>query len=192
MSNFFWITGYPRSRTAWLANLFTWGNSICLHDELAEHESVESFANRMHELSETYQSVGVSDSALTLFREPLMKHFPDSKWLLILRQRIDALNAFVKAEFAEHREATCYFRALEKAIPGIQLNGPAMMEIYSALNDIDTVKDIWHYILPNEPFPIERVQMLGAMRITQIKEKRNVNVGRIMKLAATIPEGVLV
>lgn len=189
--SFFFCTGYPRSRSAWLANLFTWGKSICLHDELAEHESIESFANRLRELHEMHHSVGVSDSALLLFYAPIMEQFPDSQWLIVERPYNTALASFVDSGYATLSGAKGYFDMVKNSIAKIPKDGDLMFVPYLDLDDLDVLASMWDFVLPYEMFPRNRAEALNAMRITQIKSKRNIDVDRVMKLVATLEEGVL-
>jgi len=202
-SSTFFVCGFPRSRTAWLANLFTLGNSICLHDELANHETIDGFANHLCSLRTRYDRVGVSDSALILFREPIEKHFPGAKWLVILRDRKDAEAAFLKAFTAEpisgfgapnSESVRKYFDAIESAMERAFYDrfykDPNFLAVSFEDLEVEQIRnEACAFIEPD--ISAERIEMLESLRITQIPPKRNVNASRIMKLASTLQEGVL-
>ncbi len=63
------VLGGPRSATTWLANLLTTDETICLHDPLLEHTSVQlellKFPGK--------RLVGISDTAALLFGDWLAK-----------------------------------------------------------------------------------------------------------------------
>lgn len=63
MSNFF-ITGLPRSRTAWLANFFSTGDVFCWHEAMADIKSKAQYWERLS--TERYTHVGNADCTLYL------------------------------------------------------------------------------------------------------------------------------
>lgn len=58
----FFITGLPRSRTAWLANFFSTGDVFCWHEAMAGVGSQDEYWKRMRSPQATY--VGNSDCGL--------------------------------------------------------------------------------------------------------------------------------
>ena len=46
MKNIFFITGLPRSRTAWLANWFTYGHTFCFHEACRKVGKIEELKDR--------------------------------------------------------------------------------------------------------------------------------------------------
>jgi hypothetical protein len=77
------ITGLPRSRTAWLANYLTWGESFCYHDALHHFGYIENF----YEMLETTPAtvVGHADPANILAWRELHSRFPDATWIVVRR-----------------------------------------------------------------------------------------------------------
>lgn len=59
----FFVTGLPRSRTAWLAKFFTTGDIYCMHEGLNLYPDMTSLGNAMSGDKRLY---GNSDSALCL------------------------------------------------------------------------------------------------------------------------------
>ena len=64
MSKFF-ITGLPRSRTAWLASFFTGNNSFCYHEILRVSSGFDDAIRKLSHRKEMY--VGNSDSSLPIW-----------------------------------------------------------------------------------------------------------------------------
>ena len=78
----FFITGLPRSRTAWLANYFSYGLSVCWHD-LLHRMSLRDIMAGLAKTGATYG--GYSDPALLLHWREVVKLYPEAKWILIDR-----------------------------------------------------------------------------------------------------------
>lgn len=93
----FLITGLPRSKTAWLANLLTWGSTFCAHDglrpEMSRHfEFKESVACLVSKLR-TGEWNGHSDAANVLAWQELEVEFPHAKWLVVKRPLNEVLDS---------------------------------------------------------------------------------------------------
>lgn len=79
----FFIAGLPRSRTAWLANLLTWGNTFCHHDLWGRAKSVQDFVE-IFDMS-SVQNQGNADAGNALHHEALTAEFPEAKWFIVNR-----------------------------------------------------------------------------------------------------------
>lgn len=95
MKNFFFISGLPRSKTAWLANFLSGGNTICLHDAFTRCARVEDLKAIMENLP--YQNVGHADPANLLFSNRLREVFPQAKWVLVNRDPFEARQSCAEA-----------------------------------------------------------------------------------------------
>jgi len=90
----FFVTGLPRSRTTWLANLLTYGQTFCHHDLMNQVDSLNSFHDRL--TRPDVPCVGNSDSGLLLVHEKLMRLYPKAKWIIVLRNKEQALESYWK------------------------------------------------------------------------------------------------
>lgn len=93
MTNYF-ITGLPRSRTAWLSNLLTYGNSFCWHDiRYIEGSSIpaplEQIKKRL--ALSGFEKIGASDPAIISCWEWLRDSYPNAKWVVIERDSGESL-----------------------------------------------------------------------------------------------------
>jgi hypothetical protein len=92
----FFITGLPRSRSAWFANLFTWGDSICYHDALYD-DAVNSlcWSNSLRSLQSRLLNGtrGHSDASNLLAWEHFRNWFPDAKWVVVERPLEEVLES---------------------------------------------------------------------------------------------------
>lgn len=86
----FFIAGLPRSRTAWLANFLTWGNTCCHHDLWGRVRSIEELRTVFDETPA--HNVGNSDAGNVLHHEALTQEFPEAKWFIVNRP-IDEVHA---------------------------------------------------------------------------------------------------
>lgn len=83
----FFITGLPRSRSAWFANLFTWGDSICYHDALCDGltRSGDAPLKSLYDKLEGERPRGHSCSSNVMAWRILDDWFPNAPWVVIDR-----------------------------------------------------------------------------------------------------------
>jgi hypothetical protein len=82
MMHYGFITGLPRSGSAWLANYLSYGNCMFLHDAW-KHGSPDEIKQKF-ESSSVYAS-GTADPANVMLLDKIDKSFPDAKWVVITR-----------------------------------------------------------------------------------------------------------
>ena len=92
---FYFVTGLPRCRSAWVANYLTWGDSICYHDAFWQTPSFAAFCEMLDTTPAMH--VGHADPANLLVWEKLVKRFPNAKWIVIIRDVEETLAACQKA-----------------------------------------------------------------------------------------------
>ena len=95
MKEHFFITGYPRSRTCWAANLLSTQNSFCWHDGLYGLKRLEDIRLRLEQPE--VPIVGLSDPAILLFWEHLAQWYPQARWVVILRNVEDSYQSMSEA-----------------------------------------------------------------------------------------------
>lgn len=79
----FFILGYPRSRTAWLANFFTYGPCFCYHEPTLECGSLDHLAVMDKQTPALH--VGFSDPSLVLLADRLIARYPFAPRIVIHR-----------------------------------------------------------------------------------------------------------
>lgn len=175
MKQVFFITGLPRSRTAWLANLFTYGPSFCWHDLTAQLDHIEELKSWIRNVSQDI--VGVSDSGLGLFACEVLQQFPDAKWILVRRPRGEALVSFLQFyadRGLDDHETDLLLRRIDTALDALtaSLGRDHVRTVdYGALEWMETARDLWQFICPMHPFNGARWEQLNALRINTIPEK---------------------
>lgn len=172
----FLITGYPRSGTAWLANLFTWGPALCVHDP--EEICGPGMALPL-DPGPQVEYIGISDSALAV--EGLLVAREAHPLAFVWRRRSEALGSFKKL-------AAKLGLSEEQAIAGFDLCADATEALHRAssgafsiafeqLGDAHAVGLLWKHLLPEVPFPAARFELLKRMRITSDLERRGLWAG---------------
>ena len=128
----FFVTGLPRSRTAWLAKFFTTGDVYCMHEGLNLYPDMPSLANAMSGSKKVY---GDSDSALCLteFQEVFT-----APTLIIERDRDEVLDSLVNL-YGRH---TIVIRLIDIMISKLRdLDG-----LRIPFNEIDSrLEEIWQH-----------------------------------------------
>lgn len=195
----FIITGLPRSRTAWLANLFTFGPSFCYHDILAEVSELEELP-RLARLraDEGFTHVGFADSALPLQASRVMELLPDAKWILVRRPVQDAVESFLQHFTAQRYTFKGERLPAPDRLPTEELFAKLDVDLrnitrslqrdqvrtidFEALNWETPVQQLWQFILPEVPWCPHRFRLLDALSINTLPAKRALDITRTWDL----------
>ncbi len=147
MVKHFFITGLPRSRTAWLSNLMTTGSIICLH-EATLNEFVDVVA------SGNYTHVGMSNTNLYEMGDVV----GDSP-LLIVERDIDEVHKWTQDYCS--RSFLTYIEYRLALLGGMRI----------PFNEIDSnLLQIWKHLI-GTPFDTVRAAYLQDFNI-QVTDKR--------------------
>jgi hypothetical protein len=96
VSQKFFITGLPRSRTAWLANLLSYGDkSFCFHEAVRRATDLEA-QFKLYD-SVTHDLVGDSSCGLLLNWQEVSARYPDARWVIIRRDPQQVLESSRRA-----------------------------------------------------------------------------------------------
>jgi hypothetical protein len=156
----FFLTGMPRSRTAWMANWLTTDTTICYHDPKPGSKLADYFAQNPN------KRVGWSGPEVcTVFEE-----HKDAPWVIVARETSEALPAF--ASIATQHGLTLqqindfWFERL--TLLGTMAEQPNVIWVnFHDLNLIETARRLWGHLLPELLFDAERWAMLNDLHITQ-------------------------
>lgn len=178
MSTNFFITGLPRSRTAWFSTLFMTGGIWCHHDLLGKVHSLAEFNRQM---DKGQQSVGDSDSGLVWLWREFRELFPRARWLLIERDVTAAVASLGRAAqgSAWEEQVSEYIATLAVWLPQYQALVEEMLKdsrvsrvAYADLDDYASVAAAWRFLLPDGPaLDQERFELLNALRVEVMAEK---------------------
>jgi len=175
----FLITGYPRSGTAWLANLFTWGPALCVHDPLEIKARGEGDPLAPGFAPEGVQHLGFADSALATYLEHLT-FVEDIPLAIVWRSRAEAersFRAFASRLGLSNRQARAGFGLCAAALEALARARPYHTLHFAELGDRAAIGRLWERLLPGVPFPAARFDLLKRMRITTDLERRGLWAG---------------
>ena len=151
----FFVTGLPRSRTCWLANLFTTDTTICYHDVPFDLAKVDCG-----------KVVGFAGPQVCTQFTDICRFYPQAPWLIVLREQSEALAAFKKVatniEVPEN-----YWRDRCHLISALCSKWQAMTVNFDELDSESVVRGAWAHLLPGIPFDAERYRLLCWMNVQQ-------------------------
>lgn len=173
--NTFFITGFPRSRTAWLANFLTYKDSFCFHDLSMDRATIQDMKDTLHSLG-FCRYAGNSDSALFLYPQDMKALFPDSQYVLIKRDVNEVLASSRK--LFPVNEKWLLDVAYPKLIEFERDFKPLVVK-YEDLKDVETCLKIWEHCIPTVPFNFTRWSMLDRLKV-EINDKEVKKIGDIL------------
>ena len=151
----FFITGLPRSRTAWFASFMSSGDVFCYHEALNRCKTKDEFYQKM---KLPYRLIGNSDCGLAY--TDFLKKF-NSPTVIIHRDKYEVLEDLIEKGITQDRSVINLLSDLEYRLLG--LNG-----LHVQFNEIDLrLTEIYHYLtgeLPDE----NRVRLYTNMNIQPI------------------------
>ena len=167
--NPFFVTGLPRSRTAWLANWLTTDRSICYHDQPYTFD-LATVPQRV---------VGFAGPELIKQANAIFEHFPAAPWLVVMRDPEDALLSFkawagdrIEADegtlrwFWYRRDFDINLISTRPRVETVKFNGD--------LDNLAVAKRVWAHLLPGIEFDPERWNMLTNLNVQQDLKKASI------------------
>jgi hypothetical protein len=159
----FFVTGLPRSRTAWFANLFSTGDVLCHHDALLECDRVTDLPSILGRRA----IVGDSDSGLLLFYSDVAAMYPGAPWVVIRRDPDEAFRSLVEHFGTDVSNGG--WPILTAALQTIPAGNSSILSVsYDELGDVSIIRKIWNHCIPTVPFDAERWVLLRDLKIERI------------------------
>lgn len=156
----FFVTGLPRSRSAWLANWLTTDQTLCLHD-VPFDAALLSAARR----------VGFAGPELVEQFGAIRQAVPQAPWLVVWRAPIDSMDSFARWAGKRLPEDRTALRQLwdrrVDALLDIGRSAGAMDVAYAMLDAPKTARAIWDHLLPGVPWDGARWQQLKKLNVQQ-------------------------
>lgn len=159
MSQLFFITGLPRSRTAWLAAWLTLGSVMCWHDKKFSPELVQKD-----------RRTGFAGPELVDQFDALSKQFPNAPWIVVLRNPEDAMKGFLRVASGKYSphfdldkfwELRCFRLANMCEKPMVRAVQFEDLDLYHV------AQFIWATCLPGIDFDRNRWELFNSLRICQ-------------------------
>lgn len=165
----FFITGLPRSRTAWLANLFTYKNSYCFHE--LSRIGADPFQMLQKLRSRTEAHVGTSDQLAPYYIDFMAERLDDFRIVVIKRPKIECKISIANWLGHADYEVEHKIDELEKKIEVMQSTYETKEILYNDLNHPNVIKELWYHCVPSITFDEDRFDMLNEFNVQLIKEK---------------------
>lgn len=171
MHNFF-ITGLPRTRSSWLANFFTIGNTYCFHELSNNHKGTLTLREELVSRKEGY--IGISDSMLPFYYEPLAETLQEQRLVIVDRPFGDVVDSLTKWLRNTNTDMKSVVRILEKSskrLHTIRDRYKHMQVYFRDLDKPEVVEKLWYYCVPGVEFDRERYEMLNRFKVEPIFNK---------------------
>jgi hypothetical protein len=152
----FFITGLPRSRTAWLANLLTTDRTFCWHED--RH-------GRLHDVRR-YDVLGNCGPHILSNWLNCVTQYPDAQWVVIHRDP-DAVEQAHKKALPElgNPDIAALSTRMELLLKHIGESSPRLLQVgYSLLDEADTCASIFRHCTGLEP-DMERIKLLQTLNV---------------------------
>lgn len=170
MARYFFIVGLPRSRTAWLSNLFTTGRVYCFHDASRRVERVPDLHEIVHESRVDADFIGTSDNGLTIMPAALdwyRERDPDVPVVVVRRPKDEVVRSLF-ALYDEGIPAASLAKMVNHAAAGLDMIAGAgnVLEVrYHDLDNINTLESMWRHLIPGVAFDMQRAAAVRQLNV---------------------------
>lgn len=163
MTHPFFITGLPRSRTAWLANWLTTDASLCYHDRDFEAFLIERNGKRR---------TGFSGPELVIHSERIRECYPLAPWIVVLRNSETAFASTIKAmENAKFsfplKDVEEWWQGRKNEVIHLCARPNVMIAEFSDLDQETVARRVWAHLLPGVGFDLERWKLVKTFNVQQ-------------------------
>lgn len=158
MTRRFFILGLPRSRTAWLANFFTYDDVSCLHEPSAEIASLDELDARLDATGSPVQ--GSADTCNTLLFDSLLKRWPDARYIAVRRDPRE-----VRASLRGKGLTTESMVELAASFESVTQHAAVIPVRFESLSDLSRLEDLWRFCGSRMPFNERRARMLIDLNV---------------------------
>jgi hypothetical protein len=167
----FFITGLPRTRTAWLANLFTYGSSYCFHEPASRHGDYLGIRTEIMERQGEY--IGVSDCSLPFYYQDLAETLPGQRLLIVERpieDVMESLDAWMAGTPYDEGKLLNILNVTKEKLEWMKHYYENKTVGFDELENFEVIREVWDYLTPGLAFDEERTRMLSSIRLDKIKE----------------------
>lgn len=154
----FFVTGLPRSRTAWLSVLLTTDRSLCLHEPCALLRQVGDLSVIYGR--DDYEFVGVADSALGFFAPEVIEAF-SPRTVIVERD----INEVERSLTQLGMPGTNYCELLLEALAEVRSHPLVLAVPFDALNDAGVVEEVYQHLMPGARLDRDRYELLAGMLV---------------------------
>lgn len=154
----FFISGLPRCRSAWLANLLTTDKTLCHHDRKFEEHLLVS-----------PRRVGFAGPELVMQYDQIHDQFPDAPWVIVLRKVEESIASLKALDMTDAPDESwdLVYRERSDAIAHICTKVFVETVFFDDLHHENIIRLIWAHLLPGIPFDLERWRLLNGFNVQQ-------------------------
>ena len=153
----FFICALPRSRTAWLANLLTYGDSFCFHEPAV---GLDSFSDLRGLFESTGRPVvGSSDCGNAWIVDGLAREFPDCRFVVVHRPLEEVRQGMLEMGLPDNGTLEKSSIMLDYVVSNYS---PFSLDA-DDLSDPEVVKMLCEYV--SAPFDRARFDLLAALNV---------------------------
>lgn len=167
----FLVTGYPRSRTAWLAAYLSSGPTLCLHEPIMRFN--QHFLPLVEYIEDLpHKNVGISDSAIPKLRSMFALVFSEAPVLVIERDKRECLSSLnrhyeITEEACDAGRRLRSEKAFDETERGLQALGDHFSNVkrisFDSLNTVEGARVAWEFCCPGESFDEHRYQAMNRI-----------------------------
>ncbi len=164
----FYITGLPRSRTAWLAvALSDYRLSACLHEPLARVTAYDrSTISNLLEAQHT-KFAGMSDSGLPVVAPDLPDILPGPV-LVVWRNPDEVIDSLVRYMGGKRETHAGGIALLHARLAEFASRHSVMIVDFDDLAREDVMRQVWSHLLPGTTYQRRRIAELQRLRIDPV------------------------
>lgn len=182
----FYITGLPRSRTAWLANLMTNKDSFCFHEPVKYvQQSTQEIEEYLDEKTMDYRYTGVCDSSIPFYNDNSFIN-PDEPLLVVVRPIEEVIESMKKLN---GQSLSHNIQLANKASDNLEkFTEYHTNKMYVNSEDLDnpsTVESVMRFLTPDADIDTDRINELVNVKVEYLYEKleqMHMNLDKALKL----------
>lgn len=163
MSRVFLVTGYPRSRTSWLAMFLSSGPTLCLHEPIMMFD--QQFTRMVEYVAALpHANIGIADSAIPAQRSLYALVYREAPVLVVERDKAQAL-ASLKTFY--RRNDGLPEKAFDEAETGLHALPDHFRTVkrisFESLGTVEGARDAWEFCCPGQPFDEPRYRAMDRI-----------------------------
>ena len=165
MAQNFFITGFPRSRTAWLSALFSTDFSDCIHEPFVHLVTCEDIFDYLK--GSNFIHKGLSDSSMAYYHDFISKKFPGCPIVVIEREEGEVTRSLVNFLNIHWNIADAIVKKIKVGLDIIKTFPNVLCVPYDHLDKVDTIEKIWKHCCPDIIFNVQRTVRFQYLTINQ-------------------------
>jgi len=133
----------------------------------------------LHELMKSHsaENIGNADPAILYIIDDVVKEFPNSKIVLVERELHETIDSFIDFYTSyEYKNIQEWIEKLFEIMEQIKQKYEVFTVAHNDLNSMETCKELWNYVLPDEPFDEKRWNLLDELYVNKLVDKHSVHV----------------